>query len=233
MSLKFGDAEAMVKLTEMMGSREGFGDVLAQGSYRLAQKYGRPDYFQGAKKQEPAGYDSRALQAMGLGYATSNRGACHVRAFMVGVEVFGAPVKLEPAATEEKAHWTKLFQDTSAFTDALGFCNFTLQAFGGPEMSDMYSLATGKPTSWEDLMAVGERIWNLERLFNIRAGLKAEDDALPARQTTPEGAIPDGPTKGQYNRLKEMLPGYYEERSWDAKGNPSAEQVAALNLRGA
>ena len=115
----FGDADAMVRLTEMIVYRQGFGDLLAEGSYRLAKKYGKPDYFQGVKRQESVGYDPRASQGMGLAYATSNRGACHVRAFMIGVEVFGAPVKLEPSATEGKAHWLKIFQDTSAFTDAI------------------------------------------------------------------------------------------------------------------
>ncbi|MBW2120612.1 MAG: aldehyde ferredoxin oxidoreductase family protein [Deltaproteobacteria bacterium] len=228
--LGFGDADAMVKLTEMIGYREGFGDVLAEGSYLLAVKYGRPEYFQGVKRQEPAGYDPRASQGMGLAYATSNRGACHVRAFMIGVEVFGAPVKLEPSATAEKAHWLKIFQDTSAFTDALGFCNFVLQAFGGEEMAEMFSRTTGESFGWDDLLKVGERIWNLERLFNIRAGMNPADDVLPLRQMTPEGAIPRGPTRGQYNRLGEMLPEYYQERGWDSSGMPTPEKLAELGI---
>lgn len=228
--LRFGDADAMVKLTEMIGYRKGFGDVLAEGSYLLTMKYGRPEYFQGVKRQESAGYDPRASQGMGLAYATSNRGACHVRAFMIGVEVFGAPVKLEPSATAEKAHWLKTFQDTSAFTDALGFCNFVLQAFGGEEMAEIFSKTTGGSFSWDDLLTVGERIWNLERLFNIRAGLKPADDVLPLRQMTSAGAIPDGPTKGQYNRLGEMLPEYYQERGWDSRGTPTPEKLTELQI---
>jgi aldehyde:ferredoxin oxidoreductase len=228
--LRFGDADGMVRLTEMMGYREGFGNLLADGSYRLAEKYGRPEYFQGVKGQESAGYDPRASQGMGLAYATSNRGACHVRAFMIGVEVFGAPVKLEPSATEEKAHWLKIFQDTSAFTDALGFCNFVLQAFGGEEMAEMLSKAAGVSYTWDDLSHAGERIWNLERVFNLRAGLDTAHDTLPDRQMTQAGAIPDGPTRGQFNRLGEMLPEYYEERGWDSQGKPQPDKLRELQI---
>jgi aldehyde:ferredoxin oxidoreductase len=229
--LRFGDANAMVKLTEMIAYRDGFGDLLAEGSCRLAEKYGRLEYFQGVKRQESAGYDPRASQGMGLAYATSNRGACHVRAFMIGVEVFGAPVKLEPSATEGKAHWLKIFQDTSAFTDALGFCNFVLQAFGGEEMAEMLSRATGRSYQVENLLEVGERIWNLERVFNLRARMEPADDVLPARQMTITGAIPSGPTKGQYNRLGEMLPEYYEERGWDSRGVPTREKLSELQIQ--
>jgi aldehyde:ferredoxin oxidoreductase len=229
--LGFGDGDALVKLTEMIAYRQGFGDTLADGSHRLAEKYGRPEYFQGVKKQEPAGYDPRASQGMGLAYATSNRGACHVRAFMIGVEVFGAPVKLEPSATEQKAHWANIEQNMRAFVDALGFCNFVLLGITGQEMAEMLSKATGESYSWEDLSKAGERIWNLERLFNIRAGLKPSDDTLPARQTTPGGAIPDGPTKGQYNRLGEMIPEYYQERGWDGEGNPTPSKLKELGIQ--
>jgi aldehyde:ferredoxin oxidoreductase len=229
--LRFGDADAMVKLTEMIAYREGFGDVLAEGSYLLAEKYGKLEYFQGVKGQESAGYDPRASQGMGLAYATSNRGACHVRAFMIGVEVFGAPIKLEPSSTEGKAHWLKIFQDTGAFTDALGFCNFVLQAFGGDEMAEMVSKATGRMFRVEDLLEAGERIWNLERVFNLRAGMEPSDDKLPARQMTAAGAIPGGPTRGQYNRLGEMLPEYYKERGWDSRGTPTREKLSELQIQ--
>jgi aldehyde:ferredoxin oxidoreductase len=150
---------------------------------------------------------------------------------MIGVEVFGAPVKLEPSATGEKAHWANIEQNTRAFTDALGFCNFVLLGFTGEEMAEMFSKATGESYTWDDLSKAGERIWNLERLFNIRAGLKASDDTLPARQSTPEGAPPEGPTKGQYNRLGEMLPEYYEERGWDGEGNPTPSKLKELEIQ--
>ena len=134
--LAFGDAEAMVELTRMTALREGFGNELAEGSYRLASKYGHPELSMTCKKQEMAAYDPRALQGMGLNYATNNRGGCHVRGYMTAPEILGIPEKLDNLITDGKAQWTKIFQDLTAAVDSSGICLFLTFAIGAPEVAE-------------------------------------------------------------------------------------------------
>jgi len=123
-SLNFGDADAMVEMVRQIGYREGFGDALAEGSYRFAEKYGHSECSMSVKKQEFPAYDARGVQGMGLQYATSNRGACHVRGYLISPEILGSPQKLDPFETEEKAGWVKTFQDLTAVVDSAGLCLF-------------------------------------------------------------------------------------------------------------
>ncbi|MBP8672775.1 MAG: aldehyde ferredoxin oxidoreductase family protein, partial [Synergistales bacterium] len=181
MDLYFGNAEAILELTRKTALREGFGDELAEGSYRLASKYGHPELSMTAKKQEMPAYDPRALQGMGLEYATSNRGGCHVRGYLTSPEVLGIPEKLDPASVEDKPQWTKTFQDLTAAIDSSGLCLFITFGLGAPEVASQLSAATGINYTTEKIMECGERVWNLERLFNLKAGLSAEDDTLPPR----------------------------------------------------
>ncbi|MCK4536922.1 MAG: aldehyde ferredoxin oxidoreductase family protein, partial [Desulfuromonadales bacterium] len=135
MPLKFGDADALVKLIEMTGKKEGFGAKIALGSYRLAESYGAPELSMSVKKQEFPAYDGRGMQGMALNYATSNRGACHVRGYLVSPEILGLPEKLDPQATDGKATWTKIFQDFTAVVDSVGVCLFTTFAIGVPQFA--------------------------------------------------------------------------------------------------
>jgi aldehyde:ferredoxin oxidoreductase len=226
--LKFGDADAMIELVAKTGTREGFGDVLAEGGYRLAEKYGHPELFMGAKKQAFPAYDGRGSQGMGLQYATSNRGACHVRGYMIASEVFGVPEKLEPAATEKKAAFDIAFQDLTAVVDSSGLCLFNTFAFGADEILDMINAATGRDYTLESLLAAGERIWNIERMFNLEAGLSAADDTLPPRILSEP--VPEGPMAGKVCQLGDMLPEYYELRGWSPDGVPGAEKLDQLGL---
>lgn len=226
--LSFGNADAMVKLTEQTAYRKGFGNYLAEGSYRLAAKYGRPDLSMSVKKQEIPAYDPRALQGMGLEYATSNRGGCHVRGYLTSPEVLGVPTKLDPASTEEKPKFLKIFQDLTAALDSSGMCLFTTFGLGGADIAPQLATATGVDYSEEDFMKAGERIWNLERLFNLQAGLSSEDDNLPPRMI--EEPIPAGPMKGSISKVYEMLPEYYNERGWDKDGVPTPEKLEELGL---
>lgn len=228
MDLYFGNAEAILELTRKTALREGFGDELAEGSYRLASKYGHPELSMTAKKQEMPAYDPRALQGMGLEYATSNRGGCHVRGYMTSAEVLGIPEKLDPAAIEDKPEWTKTFQDLTAAIDSSGLCLFITFGLGAPEVASQLSAATGIDYTTEKIMECGERVWNLERLFNLKAGLSAEDDTLPPRLL--HEPIPAGPMKGSVCRLGEMLPKYYELRGWDKNGVPKEEKLEELKL---
>ncbi|MDK2855312.1 MAG: aldehyde:ferredoxin oxidoreductase [Bacillota bacterium] len=226
--LTFGNAEAIVKLTEDTGYKRGFGAELALGSYRLAEKYGHPEFSMSVKKQEMPAYDGRVLQGMGLEYATSNRGGCHVRGYLTSPEVLGVPEKLDPDSTAEKPAWLKTFQDLTAALDSSGICLFTTFAIGAPEIAAMLSAATGVEYSAEDFLTCGDRIWNLERLFNLAAGLTAADDTLPPRLLNEP--VESGPAKGKISKLSEMLPKYYEVRGWTAEGVPTTEKLVSLGL---
>ncbi len=227
-SLNFGDADAMVEMVRQIGYREGFGDVLAEGSYRVAEKFGHPEYSMTVKKQEFPAYDARGVQGMGLQYATSNRGACHVRGYLISPEILGSPQKLDPFETEEKAGWVKTFQDLTAVVDSAGLCLFNTFAFGGPEIIEFLRSATGIEMRLEELMKAGERIWNLERVFNLKAGITGKEDRLPDRIV--KEPMPGGPAKGRVSELSKMLPEYYELRGWDKEGVPTKNKLKELGL---
>ncbi len=226
--INFGNAEVMVELTRMMGYREGFGDKLADGSYRLASAYGHPEYSMSVKKQEMPAYDPRGVQGIGLHYATSNRGGCHVRGYTIAPEVLGNPFKVDQHATDGKPEVVKIFQDLTAALDSTGACLFTTFGIGADELAALLSGATGVKYTTEDFMAAGERIWNLERLWNLKVGMTGEDDTLPERLL--KEPIPAGPSKGEVSHLDQMLPKYYEIRGWDETGVPTPEKLAALRL---
>ena len=224
--LRFGDANAIVDLTEMTGKNEGFGKILKLGSYRLAEKYGHPELSMSVKKQEMPAYDGRALQGMGLEYATSNRGGCHVRGYLTSPEVLGVPIKVDPLVTEGKPALLKLFQDLTALIDSLGVCLFTTFGLGLPELAAQYREAVGSDETDEQILEKGERVWNLEKRFNIAAGV--EKDTLPPRLLKEK--LPKGAAEGRVNRLDQMLGEYYELRGWDKQGAPSAKKTKELGL---
>ena len=227
-SLNFGDADAMVEMVRQIGYREGFGDALAEGSYRFAEKYGHSECSMSVKKQEFPAYDARGVQGMGLQYATSNRGACHVRGYLISPEILGSPQKLDPFETEEKAGWVKTFQDLTAVVDSAGLCLFNTFAFGGPEIVEYLKAATGIGMSLEELMKAGERIWDLEKMFNLKAGITGKEDRLPDRLI--KEPMPGGPAKGRVAELGKMLPEYYELRGWDKEGVPTKGRLKELGL---
>lgn len=226
--LKFGSAEAIIEWTRKMGAGEGFGAKLALGSYRLAESYGVPEFSMSVKKQELPAYDPRGVQGHGLQYATSNRGGCHVRGYLISPEVLGSPEKIDRFALEGKANWAKLFQDLTAVIDSLGLCLFTSFALNADDYRELFNYIVGENYTTEDILTAGERIWNLERVFNLKAGIDAKEDTLPKRLL--EEPIPDGPSKGHKHRLAELLPEYYKVRGWDEKGVPTAEKLQALGL---
>ncbi len=169
-ALNFGNASAMVEMVRKTGMGEGFGKKLALGSYRLAESCGHPEYSMSVKKQEMPAYDPRALQGMGLNYATSNRGACHVRGYLTAVEILGSPIKIDNLTAEGKAQWDVIFQNLTAAIDSSGMCLFSTFGLGGEDLAELMTAATGVPYTVEDFLKAGERIWNLERVYNLRAG---------------------------------------------------------------
>jgi aldehyde:ferredoxin oxidoreductase len=226
--LEFGDAEGILEWTEKTGYREGFGDLLALGSYRMAEKFGHPEYSMSVKKQEMPAYDGRAIQGMALEYATSNRGGCHVRGYLTSPEILGVPEKTDPLTTEGKPELLKTFQDLTGLVDSSDICLFTTFALGLPEIAKMLRGATGLDYSDEEMLQIGERIWNLERMFNIEAGFSKEDDTLPPRLLNEP--VKSGPAKGKVAELDDMLDNYYENRCWDLDGIPTVEKLEELSI---
>ena len=227
--LIFGDEDAIVDFTKMTGLREGFGDKMAVGSYRMAKTYGCPELSMSVKKQEMPAYDGRGVQGMGLEYATSNRGGCHVRGYLTSPEVLGIPTKLDPLVTTDKAAWLKTFQDLTAVVDSAGICLFTTFALGLPEIGEMLRTALGWEYTDEDILQMGERIWNLEKIFNIEAGFSKDDDTLPERLL--KEPLPSGPAKGKVSELDIMLKEYYEVRGWDKDSIPTKEKLKELSIK--
>jgi aldehyde:ferredoxin oxidoreductase len=223
--LRFGSGEALVRMVEATAYREGFGTELAEGSKRLGEKFRHPEVFMGVKGQEFPAYDPRGFQGMGIAYATCNRGACHLRAWTPGVESSGT---MPPHATDGKAEWVANEQNRTTAHDATGICLFTGTGAPLDDLVACTAAATGVPYTLADFVKAGERTWNLERLWNLKAGLTAADDNLPERLLK----VPhkSGPAKGVTVHLEAMLPVYYRTRGWDEQGVPSAEKLAELGL---
>lgn len=222
LKLEFGNAEALCTVTEMIGKGEGIGADIALGSRRLCEKYGRPELAMMVKGQEFAAYDGRGMQGMGLAYATSNRGACHLRASPYAHDFQTLEVEEKPAMVKES-------QDFIAAIDSTGLCLFTKNV--GAEMShyaDQVDAACEGGWDVDRLLALGERVWNMERQFNLAAGLSKADDTLPRRIL--EEPAPSGAAKGLTCKLGEMLPKYYELRGWTPDGAPKPETLSRLGL---
>ncbi|PKM51943.1 MAG: aldehyde ferredoxin oxidoreductase [Firmicutes bacterium HGW-Firmicutes-7] len=228
LSLEFGNADAVVAWTKLIGMREGFGDRMADGSYRLTDSYGVPELSMSVKKQELPAYDPRGIQGQGLQYATSNRGGCHVRGYLISPEILGLPEKLDRFSLEGKAGWVKIFQDLTAFIDASGLCLFTSFAMGGGDYASMINAVIGTDWTAEDILMAGERIWNIERLYNLEAGIDPSQDTLPSRLL--KDPIVAGPSEGNVARLSELLPEYYSLRGWGSDGIPTQERKTLLGV---
>ena len=226
--LKFGSSEAIVYYTRAIGLREGFGDKLAEGSYRLAMMYKHPECAMTVKKQELPAYDPRGAQGHALQYATSNRGGCHVRGYMIAPEILGVPEKLDPQSLEGKAQWVKIFQDLTAVIDSSGLCLFTSFALSADDYRDIINAGTNFNLTTEEMLKIGERIYNLERVFNYKAGISPDEDTLPDRFIEEE--MPEGPNKGVVVQLGKLLPEYYKVRGWNEDGTIPEEKLKELEI---
>jgi aldehyde:ferredoxin oxidoreductase len=167
---------------------------------------------------------------MGIAYATSNRGACHLRAYTpaaeLGVMPFGS-LKVDPLAWEGKGELTKIFQDVHAVSDSLDLCKFSAFAQGMDEYTAQFNGVTGLDFSVDDLLTAGERIYNLERHYNNKAGFREGSDYLPKRFTTEASTMPG--SEGHVCELDQMLVEYYEKRGW-VNGVVPEEKLRALNI---
>ena len=238
MELNFGNERAVISLLEKAAYREGFGDIIAEGSYRLAEKYGHPELSMTVKKLEFPNYDPRGGQGYALAYATSNRGACHIRNEVQCVEFFGIPLlgmieaggSLDRFSTKNKPDVVKKIQDFYCMIDSSGMCNFIIIGmYDYNAFINFVETATGMSFGGLDgFLRTGERIYNMERLFNIKAGFSSEDDTLPKRML--EDPMPEGPGKGYVVELDKLLPGYYKVRGWDKNGVPTPQKLADLEI---
>jgi len=208
----WGDADRMIELTEAITFRQGFGNILADGPARAAVHFGDPGLAMCVKGQAIPAYDPRGIQGIGLGYATSNRGACHLRGYTVASEIAGIPEPTDRLKPEGKGELLKIFQDLFAFSDSMNLCKFSSFSENADNYADQYSAMTGFKVTSDDVMKIGERIYNLERYYNNLAGFnKKEDDFLPKRFTE-EGA--SGNSSGYVSRMDIMLDEYYQVRGW-------------------
>ena len=226
--LEWGSTKALIEWTKRMGDPKTELDwLMSSGSARLCEHYGMPELSMSVKKQEMPAYDARGIQGIGITYATSNRGGCHVRGYMISPEVLGLPQQLDRTVIDEKAAWAKTFQDLTAVIDSMGHCLFTSFAMGAPEYTDLLNAATGTNWTVDQVLEIGDRIYNIERMFNKAAGMKPEDDRLPKRLL--KEPIANGPSKGMVSHLPLTLPQYYAARGW-VNAFPTDETLKKLGL---
>ena len=226
--LEWGNAASLIEWTKRMGDPKTELDwLMSSGSARLCEHYGMPEVSMSVKKQEMPAYDARGVQGIGITYATSNRGGCHVRGYTIAPEVVGLPVQLDRTVADEKAFWSKTFQDLTAVIDSMGLCLFTSFALGAPEYTKLLNAACGTEYTPEQVLELGERIYNIERMFNKAAGMKPEDDRLPKRLIN--DPVPAGPSKGMTSKIEITLPEYYKVRGWEA-AFPTEETLKRLGL---
>ena len=222
--LEWGDHAAMTKVVELIGTREGVGDKLAEGTARGAVAFGHPEIAMTVKGQAIPAYDPRGLKGMGIAYATSNRGACHLRAYTpaaeLGVMPFGS-LKVDPLAWEGKGELVKIFQDVHAVSDSLDLCKFSAFAMGMDEYTQQFNAVTGLEYTSEELLECGERIYNPERHYNNLAGFGEGSDYLPARFTNEPSTMPG--SEGHVCELDDMLAEYYDVRGWENGVVPDAK----------
>ena len=230
--LRFGNHQILGPMIQKIAFREGLGNIFAEGVKRAAEKIGKgaEDYGMEVKGLEMSGYDPRGAKGMGIAYSTAPRGGCHQRGLVVQ-ETFGLPPFVDRFTNEGKGALVKSKQDEVAVQDALGFCVFVSRGdpMGIPEFAEMFSRATGIPATEDDLLQAGERIWNIERLYNLREGFTRKDDYLPKRFL--EQPMAEGPTKGHVVELDKLLKDYYQQRGWDEMGKVTPEKLEELGLK--
>lgn len=226
---EWGTPEAIVELVWRTAYKSGIGAELAMGAYRLAKKYGAEEYAMTARGQELPAYDPRGAQGHALAYATSNRGGCHLRAYMISPEVLGVPSIVDRFETKGKAALVKEFQDVFGVIDSMVVCKFSSFALWDEDYAETLTAVTGWDISKDEVHIIGERIYNAERAFNVLSfGDGREYDTLPKRFL--EEPMPEGPSEGQIVRLNEMLDEYYQLRGW-IDGRPTRAKLEDLGLK--
>jgi aldehyde:ferredoxin oxidoreductase len=227
-NLRFGDPASIIGLIEQIARRTGIGDVLAEGPGRAAEALGgnAPNYAMQIKNSGYAAWMPRRMKGTGLSFATANRGACHKRA-PIGAEIMGF---VDGTKVENKAVMVKEIQDKVNAYFTLVACRFNEFIVPAEVCVQLLESATGLALSTDEFMRLGERIWNLERVFNVAEGFRRQDDTFPAREFQPlEGSGSNEPLLTR-DELNFMLDEYYALRGWDDDGVPTAARLAELGL---
>ncbi|WP_147534012.1 aldehyde ferredoxin oxidoreductase family protein [Bacillus marasmi] len=225
--LEWGDADAMIALIKKIAYREGFGAILAEGPARVTASWGAPELSMSVKGQSIPAYDPRGIQGIGLGYATSNRGACHLRGYTIASEIAGIPEPVDRLEAHGKGELLKTFQDLFSFTDSLNMCKFSTFSESPEHYAEQYSAMSGVEVTAEEVLKIGERIYNLERYYNNLAGFnRREDDFLPKRFTEEPAS---GNSTGYVSRMDIMLDEYYTARGWK-DGVVPVEKLVELGI---
>jgi len=227
LDLRFGNATAMVEAVWRTAYKTGFGKYLALGSKRLAEIFGAPELSMSVKGLELPAYDPRGAKGIGLTYATANRGGCHVTGYTISPEILGIPEKIDPLTIEGKAQWVKTFQDFTCVVNSTVNCLFSTFALGVEDYAKLLSAVTGWDLNAEEIMKIGERIYNLERLIINEFGFDGKDDTLPKRLL--QEPMPEGAAKGQVVELEKMKEEYYKLRGW-VNGRPTPEKLKELDI---
>lgn len=232
--LRWGDGELLLKLIKLVGKKEGFGKILAEGTRSASQKIGRGSekYAMHVKGLEVPMHDPRAFKSMGIQYATSNRGACHLQglAFRIeqGERIYDLKLtqRVDRFTEQGKGRIVAILQDWHEILESMIVCKFL--SIPPNHLAGMYSMVTGRKTKLPELLKAGSRIFNLKRLFNVACGYSRKDDTLPERFL--KEPLKEGGAKGQVVNLEVMLKEYYEYRKWDENGVPKRELLEELGL---
>ena len=227
LDLRFGNSAALVEAVWRTAYKAGFGKYLALGSKRLCEIYGHPEISMSVKGLEMPAYDPRGIKGIGLNYATANRGGCHVTGYTVSPEVLGIPEKIDPLTPEGKAKWVKIFQDLTCVVNSTVNCLFVTFALGAKDYAELLTAVTGWNLTEQEILKIGERIYNLERVILNKYGFDGKDDTLPKRLL--EEPMPEGPAKGQVVELEKMKEEYYKLRGW-VNGIPTPEKLKELEI---
>ena len=240
LELIFGDADVLIELIHKIARRQGIGNLLAEGTRRTANKLdkGAEKFAMNVKGLELPAYDSRAVQITGLAYAVANRGGDHITAYIQGPTFLDVPFLVIPdsqikdpmIADPEEVHVLVALENVMTALDTLGACKFMGFCVASEEWVELVEHCLGHKFNYEDLVKIGERAYNLARVFNVREGVTRADDTLPPRLL--EEPLLEGPAAGKVNEnLPAMLDKYYELRGWDkATGKPTPEKLRELGL---
>jgi len=229
-------SDAVPRMIEMMGNRNGFGDVLADGVKEAAKKIGKgaERYAVHTKGMEPPAYDVRAMKGHGLSFMTSTRGACHLRAGFYAPELVGKFWRWEGIdrfSPVGKGAMVATMENFMCVYDSVGLCKFSRGFFLIDKLREVIEAVTGVKFTEEELLKIGERIHNMKGDFNAREGITRKDWLLPPRIT--EDPIPEGPSKGHKistAEMNQMLDDYMAARKWSKEGVPSPEKLRELDI---
>jgi len=230
MDLRFGHGDDLLQALTLMATKKGHAKRIGQGAKALTDEYGEPELFMGVRGIPLAPFDPRAIQGMGLHFATSNYGPHHLYAYTFIEEILNVHENLDPWTIEGKAELVKRYQDMTAVMDSLGLCNWPLMGLKFNNFVPMVNSCLGTGYKANELIMIGERIWNVERSFNLKGGLDPSHDTLPERFT--KEPILAGPAEGQVSRVDEMLPEYYSLRGWNDQGRPDSDKLKEMGLGG-